>query len=249
MLQESITLLCQWGQSGERGVWSVTVTIHCQDYENPSSWLLPWNKLSVEVLVTWEAQKVELIENWEVFPGEISKWDKIVKCSAFKFPSNSWKPNQHFPFGIGCFLALFSNGKVQVLHCLLRVSLSEKATETTDNQGKQLEEITTFSLIKRNVPHNSSDFWHFWEPVTFSLQEVLSSHCHSHKKLRQVLSFSSWKKQNWRFGEKMKIVKYFAWLLPTSICKLKYREWKFSLVTVSGEIVFNKAPKPEQQQQ
>jgi len=43
-------------------------------------------------------------------------------------------------------------------------------------------------------------------------------------------------------------MKYFALLLSTSIFKLKYIEGRLSLVTASGEIVFNKSPKPEQQQ-
>lgn len=49
--------------------------------------------------------------------------------------------------------------------------------------------------------------------------------------------------------KKKKSMKDFAWFLPTSIFKLKYIEWKFSLVTVSGEMVFNKSPKLEPQQQ
>lgn len=98
------------GEDSQYGLWK------------PLQLAPPWNKLSVEVLVTREAQKVELIENGEVFPGEISKWDKIVKCSAFKFPGNSWRPNQRFHFGAGCTLTVFSNWKVQFLYCLLHVS-------------------------------------------------------------------------------------------------------------------------------
>lgn len=46
-----------------------------------------------------------------------------------------------------------------------------------------------------------------------------------------------------------KSMKDFDCFLPTSIFKLKYIEWKFSLVTVSGEMVINKSSKLEQQQQ
>lgn len=121
--------------------------------------------------------------------GKFLSETKLWNALHLSFQATAGNQNQHFPFGIGCFLALFSKWKVQVLHCLLHVSLCEKATETTDNQGKQLEEITTFSLIKRNVPNSSSALLYFWEPVTFSLQEVLSSHCQSQKVEANTLIF------------------------------------------------------------
>lgn len=80
--------------------------------------------------------------------GKFLSETKLWNALHLSFQATAGNQNQHFPFGIGWLLALFSNWKVQVLCCLLHVSLCEKATETTDNQGKQLEEVTTFSLIK-----------------------------------------------------------------------------------------------------
>lgn len=216
MLQESVTLLCQWGRSRERfGLWQWAFTVRTMKPPPPA--LCHEKPLSVEVLVRWKLRKWR---DWK--PGGFPRGNLWVRqrlrCSALKFPGNSWKTNQYFPPGIGWGLGLFPNANVQCLHCLLHVSLSESGTETTAEQGKQQqEEITTFSLIKRNVPNNSSVLFTCFV-LLLSLYKKYFLHIVTVTESKGKRSHSLVEKSSIEdSGTKRKSMNYFIWLLPTHL--------------------------------
>lgn len=195
MCQEWIPAPPWWWQSREWWPWCVTGTIHHQDYEIPSR-----NSSAGEALEIWKAQKAEPSENWEFFPREISKWDKIVICSAFKFPGSSLKPTQDFPFFASSVFKRKSSFFALPPPCFPLWETHRSNRET----GRAAEEKHNISLIKRKLPNKSSSLLHSGEPVALSLQEIFihivmgteSLGKHSHFPVeKRLLQFRIWRKR------------------------------------------------------